>query len=104
MSQMTYDPAMINQLIGELKDSFGLLVAAGEDMAAAKTRIEGSWSANALGGFQAAYDAWRKEYDGGGDASAGSLHTLNMMAKLVEDALARALGADQKIGDGFGAY
>ncbi|MGV9409158.1 hypothetical protein ACWDOP_04515 [Nocardia sp. NPDC003693] len=101
--EMLYDPAIISQLVSELRENFGLLVAAGTDMAEAKTRIEGAWSANALGGFQAAYQSWRTEYDGG-DGSEGSLNTLNKIAQLVEDAMGRALGADQKIGDGFGAF
>ncbi|WP_067561641.1 hypothetical protein [Nocardia acidivorans] len=101
---MLYDPKIISTLVSELQDNFGRLVAAGEDMANAKARIEGAWSASALGGFQTAYQVWRDEYDGGGDASQGSLHTLNRIAQLVEQAMHSAIGADKKIGDGFGGY
>lgn len=94
---MLYNPVVINQLAGELKENFGQLKQAGTDMESAAARLQQAWSKEAWAGFETVYKAWTVEY---GD----SLTTLNQVAIAVEDALQRALGADQKIGDGFAGF
>ncbi|MGX1806350.1 WXG100 family type VII secretion target [Nocardia sp. NPDC055321] len=94
---MLYDPAVISQLVSELRENFGQLKAAGTDMETAAGKLQQAWSAQAWAGFSGVYTKWTTEYS-------DSLHKLNAVAAAVEDAMGRALGADQKIGDGFGAF
>ncbi|MCU1643407.1 MAG: family type secretion target [Nocardia sp.] len=100
---MRYDRAIIETLRDELRVNFGKLTAAGDEMTSAKDQMAAAWTGDSLTGFMGTYDNWRKEYDGH-DGSSGAVHKLNEIAKLVESALNEALGADQKIGDGFGNF
>lgn len=94
---MLYNPAIISQLVGELKENFGQLKAAGSDMNDAAGKLQQAWSREAWNGFSVVYKGWTDEFE-------DSLTTLNKVAVAVEDAMHRALGADQKIGDGFGSF
>ncbi|MEV6771298.1 hypothetical protein AB0N05_22025 [Nocardia sp. NPDC051030] len=107
---MLYDPKTMNELAASLKENFGQLkVIAGDgdpnsssDLHDATQQLTQAWTnehtgdANsALTSFNAVKAKWDAEYK-------DTLHTLNAVASEVENALGRALGADQKIGDGFG--
>ncbi|WP_330183361.1 hypothetical protein OHB26_06755 [Nocardia sp. NBC_01503] len=94
--EMLYDQATITTLVADLKEQFGQLTMAGQDMEDAANKLEAAWANNsALAGFQGVHSNWKNEY-------ADSLHTLNQVAIAVENAMQSALGADKKIGDGFG--
>ncbi|MFF2552648.1 WXG100 family type VII secretion target [Nocardia sp. NPDC058058] len=94
--EMLYDPSVINPLVESLKSNFGQLQIAGEDLGKAATQLETSWDSNdSMTGFKEVHGRWDREY-------ADSLHTLNQVAIAVENAMHNALGADKKIGDGFG--
>ncbi|MEV6069797.1 hypothetical protein AB0L82_24890 [Nocardia sp. NPDC052001] len=94
--EMLYDPAVINPLVESLKSNFGQLVVAGEDLEKAANQLESSWNSNdSMTGFKDVHARWSTEYK-------DSLHVLNQVAVAVENAMQSALGADKKIGDGFG--
>ncbi|MFB7721515.1 hypothetical protein [Nocardia sp. NPDC056100] len=94
--EMLYDQATITTLVSDLKEQFGQLTAAGQDMEDAAKQLEVAWANNSsLDGFKAVHANWTGEYS-------DSLHTLNQVAVAVENAMHSALGADKKIGDGFG--
>ncbi|WP_157574071.1 WXG100 family type VII secretion target [Nocardia jejuensis] len=98
---MLYDKATMTELANTLKTHYGQLVSAGSDMNDASTKLQTAWTNENTGesngswnSFQGVKTRWDNEY---GD----TLETLSKVATEVDNALNRALSADQKIGDGF---
>ncbi|GAB4583220.1 WXG100 family type VII secretion target [Nocardia sp. IFM 10818] len=92
---MLYDAKTMNELASSLKENFGQLQIAGQDLESAAKTLETAWQGNtALDAFKAVHAKWNGEF-------ADTLQTLDNVAAEVENALGRALGADGKIGDGF---
>ncbi|MFC9993676.1 WXG100 family type VII secretion target [Nocardia sp. NPDC127526] len=92
---MLYDAKTMNELASSLKENFGQLMIAGQDLEAAANKLTTAWEGNqAQTSFVAVHKKWNDEYS-------NTLQTLDNVAAEVENALGRALGADGKIGDGF---
>ncbi|MBF6133795.1 hypothetical protein IU501_12385 [Nocardia otitidiscaviarum] len=91
----------MTELATTLREHFGQLMAAGDDLQEASGKLEMAWTNQNTGESNDAYKSfagvkskWDTEY---GD----TLTLLNRVAAEVENSMGRALGADKKIGDGF---
>ncbi|MBA4857743.1 hypothetical protein IU443_08810 [Nocardia farcinica] len=92
---MLYDEATMTELFNNLNENYAKLQQEGENLETAAAKLSQAWEGNAaLAGFTTVKSKWDNEF---GD----TLVILNKVAAAVENALQRALGTDQKIGDGF---
>lgn len=94
---MEYNKGKMLTLYSDLMGFHKALMERTQDMHDAARNLGTAWQNNAgLQGFQTVFNQW--------DAKDEELKTtLNKVAAAVESAMNRALGTDQKIGDGFGS-
>jgi uncharacterized protein YukE len=94
---MLYDKGAMITLFDTLNSHHSTLIQQEHDLQTAAGKLQNAWEGNAsLASFQIVKHDWDTQY---GD----TLVILNKVAAEVENSLHRALGTDQKIGDGFGA-
>ncbi|MET9488659.1 MULTISPECIES: hypothetical protein [unclassified Nocardia] len=98
---MLYDANTMNELASTLKDYYGQLQMSSSDLQDASKQLQAAWTNENTGQSNSAWTAFAAVKGKWDNEFGDTMTTLNRVAAEVENALGRALGADQKIGDGF---